>query len=74
MLSYCLKCGKKNTKSKNVGVSKTKIKRTKLFSKCLVCNSNKSKFLKEQKVRGILSSIGIKTLLSQIPLLGPILF
>ena len=38
-----------------------------LFSKCSVCNSNKSKFLKEQKARGILSSIGIKTPLSQIP-------
>ena len=44
-----------------------------LFSKCLVCNSNKSKFLKEQEARGI-SSTGIKTPLTQIPLLGPILF
>ena len=57
MLSYCLKCRMK-TKSKNPGVSKTKIERMKLFSKCLVCNSNKSKFLKVQKARGILSSIG----------------
>ena len=57
MLSYCLKCRIK-TKSKNPGVSKTKIERMKLVSKCLVCNSNKSKFLKVQKARGILSSIG----------------
>ena len=39
-----------------------------------MCNSNKSKILKEQKARGLLCSIGIKTPLSQIPLLGPILF
>ena len=45
-----------------------------LFSKYLVCNSNKSKFLKEQEARGILSSTGIKTPLTQIPLLRPILF
>ena len=46
---------------KNSGVVKTKNGRMILFSKCSVCNSNKSKFLKEQKARGILSSIGIKT-------------
>ena len=34
----------------------------------------KSKFIKEQDARGILSSSGIRTPLSQIPLLGPILF
>ena len=32
-----------------------------LFSKCSVCHSYKSKFLKEQEAREILSSIGIKT-------------
>ena len=39
-----------------------------------MCNCNKSKFLKEQEAIRILSSIGVKTPLSQIPLLGPILF
>ena len=39
-----------------------------LLSKCSVCNSKKSKFLKEQEARGLLSSLGIRTLLSQIPL------
>ena len=53
--------------NKNSGVVKTKNGRMILFSKCSVCNSNKSKFLKEQKARGILSSIGIKIPLSQIP-------
>ena len=45
-----------------------------LLSKCAVRNSEKSKFLKEQKVRGLLSSLGIRTPLSQIPLLSPLLF
>ena len=31
-----------------------------LLSRCLVCNSKKSKFLKEQEARGLLSSLGIK--------------
>ena len=45
-----------------------------LLSKCAVCDSKKSKLLKEQKTGGLLSSLGKKTPLSQIPLLGPLLF
>ena len=45
-----------------------------LSSKCLLCNSKKSKFLKEQEDRGLLSSLGIITLFSQISFVGPILF
>ena len=45
-----------------------------LLSKCARCGNKKSKFIKEQDARGILSSSGIRTPLSQIPLLGPILF
>ena len=45
-----------------------------LLSKCSVCNRKKSKFLEEQEARGLLSSLGIRTLLSQNPLFGPLLF
>ena len=45
-----------------------------LLSKSARCGNKKSKFIKEQDARGILSSSGIRTPLSQIPLLGPILF
>ena len=55
MLSYCLKC-RKNTESKNPKVVKTKNGRIMLFSKCEVCDSKKSKFIKEQEDRGLLSS------------------
>ena len=37
-------------------------------------NSKKSKYLKEQEDKGLLSSLGIRAPLSQIPLLGPLLF
>ena len=73
MFSYCLK-RRKNTESKNPKVVRTKNGRIMLLSKCSVCNSKKSKFLKEQEPRGLLSSLGIRTPLSQIPLLDPLLF
>ena len=73
MLSYRLK-RRKNTESKNPKVVRTKNARIMLLSKCSVYNSKKSKFLKEQEPRGLLSSLGIRTPLSQIPLLDPLLF
>ena len=38
--------------------------------KCLECGIKKSRFLNEQEAKGLLSNLGIKTLLSQIPLLN----
>ena len=73
MVSYCLKC-RRNTGSKNPRVAKTKNGRIMLLSKFAVCDSKKSKFIKEQEASGLLSSLGIKTLLSKIPLVGPLLF
>ena len=45
-----------------------------LLSKWAMFNSKKSKYLKEQEDKGLLSSLGIRAPLSQIPLLGPLLF
>ena len=73
MLSYCWKC-RKNTESTNPKVARTKNGRIMLLSKCEVCDSKKSKFIKEPKASGLLSSLGIKTPLNKIPLLGPLLF
>ena len=73
MLSYCLKC-KKNTESKNPKVVKTKNGRIMFLSKYTVCDSKKSKFIKEQEASGLLSRLGIKTPLSKIPLIDPYLF
>ena len=46
MLSYCLKC-KKNTESINSKVSKTTNGKTMILSKCAICDSKKSKFIKK---------------------------
>ena len=73
MMFVSLKC-RTNTESKNSKVVKTKSGRIMLLSKCGVCNSKKLICVKEQEARGLLSSLGMKTPLSQIPLLGPILF
>ena len=40
----------------------------------LVCNSKKSKFIKGQVAKGLLSSLGRKTSLNKVLLLGPFLF
>ena len=63
MLSCCLKC-KENAANKNPKVARTKNGRIMLLSKCAVCDTEKSKFIKEQEASGLLSSLGIKTPLS----------
>ena len=71
MLSYCLKC-KKNTESINRKVSKTTNGKTMILSKCAICGSKKSKFIKEQQAKGLLSNLGLRTPLNKIPVLGDI--
>ena len=68
---YCWKC-KKNTESKNPKVTRTKNGRIMLLSKRAVCESKNSKFVKEAS--GLFSSLGTKTPLNKIALLGPFLF
>ena len=55
-----------NTESKNPKVVRTRNEKIMLLSKCEVCVSKKSKFIKEQEASGLLSSLEIKTLLSKI--------
>ena len=64
----------KNTHSLNPRVSATSNGRTMILSKCATCGSKKSKFTKNQEAKGLLSSLGISTPLSKIPLLGDVLF
>ena len=73
MESYCLKC-KKYTKNINPQVSSTSNGKMMILSKCAICGSRKSKFIKKQDAKGLLSKLDIKTPLSKIPLLGDILF
>ena len=73
MKSYCLKCEKDN-ENINVRVSKTSNSGTMVLSKCAICASKKSRFVKNQKAKGLLSNLGIKTPLSKVPILGDICF
>ena len=69
MKSYCLKC-KKNTESINPRVSKTSNGKTMLLSKRAICDSKKSRFIKTQEAKGLLSILGVRTPLSKVPILG----
>ena len=59
MKSYCLKC-RKNTESINPRVSKTSNGKTMVFSKCAICDSKKSRFIKNQEAKRLLSSLGVR--------------
>ena len=65
---------KYNTESINPKVSATSNGRTMVLSKCAICGSKKSKFIKKHESKGLLSSLGIRAPLSKIPILGDILF
>ena len=67
--TYCLVC-KKYTENTNPKIVRNRQNRLMIQSNCAICGSKRSRFIKEQKALGILSNLGIKTPLSQIPLLN----
>ena len=67
--TYCLSC-RKNTENTNLNVVKSKNNRSIIQSNCAICNSKKSRFIKEQQAKGLLSNLGIKTPLNIVPLLN----
>ena len=73
MESCCLKC-KKYTKNINPQVSSTSNGKLMILSKCAICGSKKSKFIKKQEASGLIRKLGIKTPLRKIPILGDVLF
>ena len=64
-----MKC-RKSTEILNSKIFKTKNGRLFMQSKCTKCRFKKSRFVKEQEAKGLLSNLGIKTPLSKIPLLN----
>ena len=72
MKSYCLKC-KKDTENINRKVSNASNGRT-ILSKCAICCRKKSRFVKNQEAKGLLSNLGVRTPLSKVPILGETLF
>ena len=73
MKFYCLKC-RKDTENINPRVSNTSISRIMALSKCAICGSKKSRFIKNPEAKGLLSNLGIRSPLSKVSLLGNILF
>ena len=52
----------------------TKNGRRIILSKCAVCDSRKTKFIKQQEASGYVTSLGKKKPLCKVPVLGPLLF
>ena len=73
MLSYCLKF-QKNTESIDPKVSATSNGKTMILSRWAICGSKKSKFIKKEEAKRLLSNLDIRTPLSKIPVLGDVLF
>ena len=69
MKTYCLKCTK-DTNNIDPKMFETKNNRLLMQSKCSVCGTKKSRFVKKQDAKDLLSNLGIKTPLSKIPLLN----
>ena len=44
------------------------------LSKCAIRGSKKSRFIKNQEAKGLLSSLGVRTPLNKVPILCDILF
>ena len=57
---------RKDTENTDPKIVRTKNNRLVMQSKCSVCGIKKSRFLKEQEAKSLLSNLGIKTPLSQI--------
>ena len=71
MESYCLKC-KKDNKNINPKISSSSNGKA-ILSKCAICGSKKSRFIKNQEAKGLLSNLAIKTPLRKVPILCDIL-
>ena len=67
MKTYCVKCRRD---SENIDPKMIRIKNNRLVMqwKCSACGIKKSRFVKEQEGKSLLSNLGIKTPLSKISL------
>ena len=73
MKSYFLNC-REDAENINPRVSNASNSRKTIWSKCAICHSKKSRFIKDQEAKGLLSNLGIWTPLRKVPILGDILF
>ena len=69
MKTYYVKC-KKDTENIDPKMFRTKKNRLIMQPKCFACGIKKSRFVKEQEAKGLLSNLEIRIPLSKIPLLN----
>ena len=69
MKTFCVKC-RKDTENVDPKMVRTKNNRLVMQSKCFVCGIKRSRFVKEQEAKGLLSNLGNKTPLRKIQLLN----
>ena len=69
MKTYCVKC-RNDTDNMDPKIVRTKNIRLVMQSKCSVCGIKKSRVVKEQEAKYVLSNLGIKAPLSKMPLLN----
>ena len=70
---YCVK-SKKYRKNINPRILGTSNDKSMILSKSATCGSKKLRFIKNQETKGLLSSLGLKTPSSKVPILCDILF
>ena len=73
MKSYCLKC-RKDTENINPNVWSNSNGKAMILSKCALCGSKKSRFIKNRETKRLLSNLGIRTPLTKVPILEGVLF
>ena len=72
MKSYYVKC-KRDTENIELKMVGRKNGRVNMPAKCSVCGIKKSRFVKEQEAKCLLSNLGIKTSFNKIELLNVLL-
>ena len=72
MKTYFLK-SKKDTGNIDPKISSTSNGKAMILSKCAISSSKKSRFIKNQEAKGLLSNLGIWTPLNKVPILDDIL-
>ena len=74
-IKWNLTWGEENIqKNINLRVSNASNGETMISSKSAKCGIKKSRFIKNQEAKELLNSVGLRTPLSKLPLLGNILF
>ena len=69
MKAYRVKC-RKDTENIDPKMVRTKDNRLIMQSKCPACGIKKTRFVKEQGAKDLLSNLGLKTPFSKVPLLN----